>query len=43
MDPLLLNADYGSVLVLGKTGSGKTTLVHKALNVNIAKKNISFL
>jgi len=43
MDPLLLNSEFGSVLILGKTGSGKSTLVHQACKIAAARKNLSFL
>jgi len=42
MDPLLISASYGSVLILGKTGSGKSTLIHQALKINIAKRKMTF-
>ena len=45
-DPLLLRSEYGTVLVLGRSGTGKSTLIRTMLKLNYKtnkKKNRSFV
>ena len=41
LDPLLLNSDYGTVLILGRSGTGKSTLIRNMLkeNCKLNKRN----
>jgi hypothetical protein len=36
-DPLLLKADYGSSLILGRSGTGKSTLIRSMLKANYSR------
>lgn len=42
-DPLLLNSRYGSCMVLGKSGTGKTTLLREAVSRHLARPEVKRL